>query len=43
MVEVLYYYFMTMGMQIVNQSSAAMTKASITAADPKSFALFDRS
>ncbi len=43
MVEVLYYQFMTSGVHIVIQSSAAMSRDSITAAEPKSFARFDRS
>ena len=43
MVKVLYYQFMTSGVQIVIQSSAAMTRASMTAADPKSLALLERS
>ena len=43
MVEVLCYQSMTSGAQMVIQSSAAMSRDSITAAEPKSFARFDRS
>jgi hypothetical protein len=43
MVKVLHYQFMTIGVQIVSQKRAAINKANITAADPKSFALFERS
>jgi hypothetical protein len=40
---VAYYIFKTRGMQMADHIKIAMTSASMTAADPKSFARFDKS
>ena len=42
-VEGIYYSFKTSGMQAADQSKTAMRRANITAAEPKSLALFDKS